>query len=304
MGGSGGGSFQSDRSPDELRAEVERSLQQAQVDAEVNQLLNEELARINSRDVALVNRRLDEIKDALGDRVADFDRLLFGGSVAKHTFVDGLSDVDSLVVLKADALESDTPQALIDTFERALRQHLDMGEIEKIRKGFAVTVVYKDGSEIQLLPAVERASGLSISDKEGSGWSFIRPRAFEERLSAVNRQQDGRLIPTVKLAKAIVDGLPKEERPGGYHMEALAVEAFGDYRGPRNNKAMLTHFFQSAAERIRRPLADATGQSERIDEVFGPAESPARQRVSAALRRVASRMDTAMTVEAWRHMLG
>ena len=27
MGGSGGGSFQSDRSPDELRAEVERSLQ-------------------------------------------------------------------------------------------------------------------------------------------------------------------------------------------------------------------------------------------------------------------------------------
>jgi len=188
--------------------------------------------------------------------------------------------------------------------ERALRQGLEMGKIDSIEKGFAVTVRYKDGHEIQLLPAVERGGQIAIADKAGTGWSFIRPKAFEERLTAANSEQDGRVVPTIKLTKATVDAsLSDADKPGGYHMEALAVEAFRGYSGPRNSKAMLSHFFAQAAERIKRPVADVTGQSERIDEVFGAANSPQRQRVSAALRRIASRMDTATTLDEWRRLL-
>src|SRR4051812_23536260 len=112
MGGSGGGSFRSGRSSSELANEGSRSLQQAELERDVNALLAAELSEINNRDVDLIGRRLDEIKDALGDKLVDFDRLLFGGSVSKHTYVDGLSDVDSLVVLKPEALDGDSPQAL------------------------------------------------------------------------------------------------------------------------------------------------------------------------------------------------
>ncbi len=294
MGGSGGGGFRSDRTPSELRAEVQRDLHKARLDSDVNGLLTEQLAQINSRDVELINEHLDEIVAALGDKIDGIDRLLYGGSVAKHTFVDGLSDVDSLVILKPDALDGDTPQALREAMERALRQGLDMGKVDEIVTGFAVTVRYKDGTEVQLLPAVERGGHVAISDKNGSGWSFIRPKLFEEQLRAANKEQNGRVVPTIKLAKAIAAStLSEAETPGGYHIEALAVEAFKGYTGERNNKAMLTHFFDFASERIKRPLADVTGQSQRIDEVFGVANSSERQRVSGALRRIATRMEQA-----------
>lgn len=303
MGGSGGGGFRRSTPANELRAEVQQELQQARLDSDVNALLAEQLASINNRDVELIDKRLDEIVGALGDRMEDIDRLLYGGSVAKHTFVDGLSDVDSLIVLKASVLDADTPQALRVAIERALRQGLDMGQVQGIDTGFAVTVRYKDGNEIQLLPAVERGGRIAISDKEGTGWSFIRPKEFEQRLTAANKEQDGRLVPTVKLAKAVVDAtLAKGDKPGGYHMEALAVEAFRGYDGPRDTKAMLTRFFEQAADRIKRPIADSTGQSARIDEVFGDVGSAARQRVSAALRRMASRMRSATTAEEWRRL--
>jgi hypothetical protein len=301
MGGSGGGGFRSDRSPSELRAEVQRELRQSQLESDINGLLTQELAEINGRDVDLVNERLDEIISALGERLEHVDRLLYGGSVAKHTYVDGLSDVDSLVVLKPGVLDTDTPQALLNSIERALRSDLDMGKVDDIVKGFAVTVKYKDGNEIQLLPAVERGGGLAISDKTGTGWSYIRPKAFEERLTEINRQQAGRVVPIIKLAKAVIDAsLSASERPGGYHMEALAVDAFRDYSGPRSSRAMLTQLFVHAAERIKRPIADITGQSERIDEKFGSANSQERQQVSAALSRIASRMTSATSVAEWR----
>jgi hypothetical protein len=301
MGGSGGGGYRSDRSPDELRAEVQQELRRARDEAEINALLTEQLAQINSRDTTLINARLDEIVAALGERIAGIDRLLFGGSVAKHTYVDGLSDVDSLVILKPDALHEDTPQALIRAMADALRQGLDMTSVSEIREGFAVTVTYRDGNEIQLLPAVERGGELAISDRSGTGWSLIRPQAFQERLRAVNEAQNGRVVPCIKLAKAVVDAtLPDRDRPGGYHMEALAVEAFRGYEGPRSNRALLTHFFKYARTRILEPIADATGQSQRIDEVFGPPRSADRQRVSSALGRVATRMENANDSSSWR----
>jgi len=40
----------------------------------------------------------------VGDLAIDVDRQLFGDSVAKHPYVDGLSDVDALVVVDAPSV--------------------------------------------------------------------------------------------------------------------------------------------------------------------------------------------------------
>jgi hypothetical protein len=305
MGGSGGGGLRSTRSAEELRAAVQQDLASAQLDGEVNALLSEKLAAINHRNVGLVSKRLDEVETCLADRLVDVDRLLFGGSVAKHTYVDGLSDIDALLVINADTIEGQTPTALREAIVLALERGIDQSAVVGIRAGFAVTVTYRDGAEIQLLPAIERDGQIAISDKAGTGWSFIRPKAFEERLTAANRGQGGRVVPVIKLAKAVVDqSLGKADRPGGYHLESLAIDAFQRYSGPRDSRSMLIHFFEHAAVRIKSPIADITGQSSRIDEVFGPANSPARQHVSAALERVANRMCSAASVGDWNDLFG
>ena len=307
MGGSGDGGFYSPRSPDELRAEVQRALG-SRDEREIDQLLAEQLARINDRDVSLVNDRLDQMSRAIGEQLADFERLSFGGSVSKHTYVDGLSDIDSLVIIDAGDVSADTPAALRETVARALRDRLDHGKLvpkDPIVVGnLAVTVRFADGMEIQLLPALRRGDRLSISSKDGSSWSFIRPKAFTDRLTDANQRLGGRLVPTIKLVKSIVENLPQRDRPGGYHIEALAIDAFRTYDGPRDTRQLVTHLLNHASGRILRPIADVTGQSPRIDETLGAAESDARRRVSRALLRLARRAEQAQDAAAWREILG
>ena len=62
----------------------------------MSSLLGELLASANSRDVSLDQERLDYIKEELSRSLESSTDLRFGGAVAKHTYVDGLSDIDCL----------------------------------------------------------------------------------------------------------------------------------------------------------------------------------------------------------------
>jgi len=287
------------------RREAEKAARAGQTDAEVNAVLSERLIDINRRDTEAVSDRLEEIEEVLPDRIEGLDRLLFGGSVAKQTYVEGLSDIDSLVILRGEDLAEKTPDEVKAELEKQLNAKLDKGRIDEISSGdLAVTVRYKDGLEIQLLPAVERDKELSISSLSGERWVSIEPRAFAARLTKVNKEQAGAVVPAIKLAKSVLASEPDAQRPGGYHLEALAVAAFEGYTGPRNPKAMLTHLFESAAQNVKRPIHDVTGQSKNVDEDLGAANSIARRRIAGELGRIARRMRNAPSVDAWRALLG
>src|SRR4051812_29202634 len=100
MGGGGGGYSLDARELQKLREEAQARFDRAESESEINAFLAERLVAINERDFEAVDRHLDAVEDVLRDRIEEFDRLRFGGSVAKHTYVDGLSDIDSLVILK------------------------------------------------------------------------------------------------------------------------------------------------------------------------------------------------------------
>jgi hypothetical protein len=304
MGGGGGGYSISSGDLDDLRRQVEERTRQSLVDSEVNAMLGDELARITARDIPRTSAYLDEIAEALADDVAAFDKLLFGGSVAKHTYVDGLSDIDSLVVLKGDQLQDLSPQQLRERFCEALEKRLG-GEVIDVRSGnLAVTVTYRDGTEIQLLPARASGDAVEISSSDGTRWNRIEPRRFAETLTNVNQAQRGAVVPTIKLAKSIIARLPDRANLSGYHVEALAVAAFTGYTGPRTPKEMLTHFFRQAAAAVQRPVSDTTGQSKNIDDSLGPARSEQRLSVSRQLRLIAQRMENSESADDWRKLLG
>jgi predicted nucleotidyltransferase len=280
---------------------------QQRLDADVNSYLRRELLASNDRDAEQVNERIDEIKAALSDRVSELEDLRFGGSVAKHTYVEGLSDVDLLVHLSDEHLVDYSPDEVRDKFARALKGKLSAAEVAEIRTGLrAVTVVYRDGTEIQLLPAVQRADTISISSVDGRTWQHdIRPRAFTDKLTATNRAQGGMVVPVIKLAKEIISTqIAADRQPSGYHVEALAVLTFEDYDGPKTPKAMVTHLFKRASENVSRPLEDITGQSPAVDEGLGTARSTDRHALARDLAKVASRAENAKSVDDWKSLFG
>lgn len=296
MGGSGGGGFSSPSGDAaDLRAQVQRELQEQELASEINAFLGDLLAGINSRDVDAVRERLDSIAEAIADVADDVDRLLFGGSVAKHTYVDGLSDIDALVVVNDS---TSRPNEVVESFAQALRERLPHGEILGITTGrLAVTVAYSDGTQVQLLPAVERDGRTSIASADGSEWKQIRPHKFAEKLTETNKANGNAVVPTIKLAKALFQNIPEEARPSGYHVEAMAVEAFRDYTGRRDRLSMLTHLVDRASSLVMRPTGDITGQSVHVDSWLGTANSSDRQALSNRIKRLGDTLTGASSAD-------
>jgi hypothetical protein len=308
MGGSGGGGFFGGRiKPTILRSEIDAALgetERQKREVEIDSLLNDLLAGFNSRDYDKTSRYLAEIEGALGEEIDGMETILFGGSIAKHTYVDGLSDVDSLVILDREEIDAAQPTEMLAEFAKALRNLLPAEKIVSVTTGtLAVTVEYKDGMALQLLPAARHRSGFFIPDARGSGWRAIKPGEFTQALTQANLRLTSALVPTIKLAKSAMSNLSEDIRPTGYHIEALALRAFAAYKGDHLPRAMLPHFFRQAAEAVLRPVADPTGQSRHVDANLGPAGSDARKLLAASCERIARRLDGARSRDQWREVV-
>lgn len=310
MGGSGGGGPFGKRTPEQFRNLVRKSEDktiEAAFEAELSRTLAELLGRFNGRDTSLVNDRLDEIKSTMQEAIdGSFDQL-YGGSVAKHTYVDGLSDVDSLMVISGSDLEKSTPQSVLARMEQIIRKGLkERASIEHGR--MAVTITYPDGMVIQLLPTIRMADGqFRVPSSRRDGWSNIDPIAFRDALTRCNQECGGKLVPTIKLAKAINGQLPATAQLSGYHMESLGIAAFKDYQGEKTTSAMLPAFFECARDLVLSPIRDSTGQSVHVDSYLGPPNSDARAAISHVMGRIARRMRNATAAGSgaqWRAIFG
>lgn len=238
--------------------------------------------------------------------ISGFDTF-FGGSVAKHTFVDGLSDVDSMLLISGQFAEAN-PSTMLNKIADTLNASLGVG-VEVSHGRLAVTVKYPDGNEIQLVPCLGTEGGerLKVPAWDSSSWSSIDPRQFREGLTKRNDECGGKLIPTLKLAKAVNSTLPENARLSGYHIESIGVAAFRSYDGEKTTVRMLPHFFKRASDLVLAPMADRTGQSVHVDQHLGPAGGPQRQALSHALARIHQRMVNASAAgssDRWMEILG
>lgn len=298
MGGGGGRYFP--RQSKSLSKLLQQAQQQQDADIEINDYLRGLLAKLNSRDVEKIGEYLDDLVKALGSKV-EIDKLNFGGSVAKHTYVDGLSDVDALVVLDSDEHAGESPQQLIDRFHQALKTKLSRAKVERIDKGkMAVTVAYEDGTEIQLLPAKKSGKEISIPNPERNGWKTVDPAAFRKKLTEANDKLNGLLVPTIKLFKAAIAGLPEQQQISGYHAEALCVKSLAGYQGAPTLRGTVQHALEQGAQNVLSPIADITGQSAQVDEYLGGPSSTQRMVVCNGLHGLARRLKNAPTTAGWK----
>lgn len=302
MGGSGGGFFSNSDITKELR-EAETQTKNEQFESQVSGIINSLLADYNNRDALLIRGHLDTIKNALEREIDGTIDIIYGGSVAKHTYVDGISDIDALVLIDQSDLADKSPADVKKYFFERLQTRFPKTQIAQ--GNLAVTVIFRD-AEIQLLPAIRHESGFKIADFTGNNWSAIKPREFTTLLTEVNQSNSGKVVPTIKLAKSILSELPKSQRLSGYHAEAIAVEIFQRYQGDRRTKDMLKYFFDEASKLVRRPIRDKTGQSMHVDDYLGSQDSADRIKISKSLDRISRRMknaDGAQSIDQWNDIL-
>jgi hypothetical protein len=292
MGG-GGGSLEpvSRKDPDWLSRI--RHAEPEQYEAATNALLGDLSADLGTRDNAAIHQHVETLRQALQNYIAESIDIEFGGSLSKHTYVDGVSDVDVLVVLRPSDAKEYSPEELIAEMGRLARDRLPNTTVAT--GDMAVTVTYSDGIKLQLLPAIRRGDRVQVPAGGGGGWSPVAsPASFATELRKANARCALGVLPTIKLFKAIQDAkIPGTARLKGYHVEALALELFASYTGPLERKAMLEAFVEFASTRVVTPIRDATGQSDLVDGYLGQAHSSGRRTSAAYLRRLAGRMKAA-----------
>lgn len=293
MGGSGGGYFEQE-SPESVRAALrkeEETTQNQIFETQVSKDIADILTEYNSRDAAAVKDALQKLKGALeSDLEEGTITPVFGGSVRKHTYVNGISDVDSLFVLKGEGLAELSPREALDLLEAKVRTALPGADVQGDRMSLRIQ---HQGLTLDLLPAVRRAGRLCIPSESGGDWSGINPEAFLRKLSEVNRLCGEKVVPTIKIMKGINESFPEARRLSGYHIESLAIEAFRGYTGPQNTKAMVEHLIGFSSERVLSPIRDKTGQSLHVDEYAGSRGSERRRLMAQSLDRVWRRIKNA-----------
>ena len=304
MGGGGGGGWPGDTSPAELLDKT-TAVEKESYKTELNSYFDELLSDFNRRNPDQVNAHLETIKDALTKEKIGTIILIFGGSVKKHTYVDGISDTDILALIENTELAGGSPKDVLRYFAEKIRERLRNTEVQI--GNMTVIIRFSDGNEIQVVPAISTATGYHIPKADGSDWStVVRPDKFADKLSSVNQSKAGRVVRVIKLYKAINESFPQDLHLSGYHIESLAVEAFENYQGNLTYKDMLMHFVECASEAVLHPIKDRTGQSIHVDDYLGDDKSYDRQKVSAKLGRVAAQMrlaDSEASSERWKELL-
>jgi hypothetical protein len=306
MGGSGGGFFSGRVSPDELARQTRKAEEKARDDAfesDISAFLASELAQYNDRDVDSAQTIFGSIKKALEAETKGTIDLMYGGSVSKHTYVDGISDVDALVVLDQSEFKDRSPKDLRHQLAEILRAHYGPDAVSSVGK-LAVTLT-REGKIFQFLPALREGDKYRISSSDGQRWAQIDPAGFAQALTKANRAMDGKLVPCIKLAKAIIATLPEQRQLTGYHTESLAIKIFRTYIGPKTTKDIVRHFFEQAPDYVKQPIRDSSGQSVHVDEYLGESNSLERRTVADALGRIARRIrnaDGARSIESWKEL--
>lgn len=305
MGGTGGSYFSKQDAEGVIKQmrKAEEQTYNAEFESKVNGLISEILRDYNDRDTDQTKQHLESIKKALEKEIEGTVDLLFAGSVSRHTYVDGLSDIDSLVILDNCNLATESPEKAKNYIAQRLSERFPNTLVKE--GDLAVTITFSK-MQIQVVPAVRCDNDLTISNSTGKKWSKVNPKKFANLLTQVNESNNGKVVPVIKIVKGIISKLPENQRLKSYHVESLAIKIFRNYVGQQTPKQMLKHFFAEAALQVLAPIKDKTGQTVHTDDYLGSHDSGDRLLRSNALSRIHRKIknaDISGSISEWTEIL-
>src|SRR5690606_36829855 len=154
----------------------------------------------------------------------------------------------------------------------------------------AVTIRFSDGIEVQVLPAFRSGDVFHIPNPENTRWVTTCPTRVSSQLTEVNQRLSGKVVPVIKLAKAICYANDIDVK--SYHLENMALQAFSSYTGQQTLSPMLKHLFNQAKSLVLQPMSDPCGQSA---DITSGLSSNDRARLARKFRDVENDIGMAMS---------
>ena len=228
----------------------------------------------------------NEAEDAINEGIDGSVDIVYAGSVAKGTYVEGISDVDNHVRINGTSLEKKSPAEVKAYIRQQLSKLPNVKSVTETSK--TVTVIYKDGTEMQYVPVIKTKNGYRVAD--GKRWSnVVYENRFRRDFQRTNKKCGGRLTTLIRILKKENADNPKGQRMSGHHIEVMANRIFKQAPASKTRDigVMAVYYHQHASRHIRHRMRDVTGQSTYVDKrSLGGPDSEARRVLS---RRFASR---------------
>jgi hypothetical protein len=160
-----------------------------------------------------------------GNMEARIENSYLSGSYARYTAVYPLDDVDIIFLINPNHWENPTPEAVLRTFERAVRRRYDESSLRIQRRSVRLRLNHLD---IDVVPAIaSKDDFIKIPDRKESEWIKSGPKRHGELATKVNQARNGKFKPLVKLLKYWNNNLPSTAHQKSFLVETMATRLFG-----------------------------------------------------------------------------
>jgi hypothetical protein len=198
------------------------------------------------------------------------------GSYARHTALRPLDDVDIVFVIDPSAWQDGyerfvnklpDPDRVLGSFARAIGYRYEDSGVHLQNRSVGLKLYHLD---IDAVPAVvhpSQAGWLRVPDRRAGSWIDSGPLAHASVATAINKRDDGRFVPLVRLLKAWNAGLPTTVVLRGFAIETLATRLFQTIALPSLHRGLV--FFYDFVAWLGGHKAEAAQWTDPCDVSFG-----------------------------------
>lgn len=176
-----------------------------------------------------------------GQMASRIETSYLSGSYARDTAIYPLDDVDIIFIINPlswpnisnllfGSSEFPAPEKVLDSFANAIRYRYPVSSVFGQRRSVRLQLYHLD---IDVVPAIQDKIDknlIHIPDSNANKWILSSPLKHSENATAVNKFQDGRFKPLVKLLKYWNGNLPSTANFKSFAIETMAVRIFKNFK--------------------------------------------------------------------------
>jgi SMODS domain-containing protein len=206
------------------------------------------------------SRSQNYLRDTLntGQMASRIVTIYLSGSYSRDTAISPIDDVDIIVVIDPSYWNTagnivssilfgppfsfPPPAAVLQTFANAIRYRYPVSSVFGQRRSVRLQLNHLD---IDVVPAIEDkndAAVIKIPDTGAEKWIPTSPKRHSENATTVNKFQNGKFKPLVKLLKYWNGNLPSTAKFKSFAIETMAVRAFGTQKFTSLQDGLLQFF--------------------------------------------------------------